>query len=197
MSDDATPAPLAVGSSALFAFDSWRRLLLGFIEFWLLLCLKFVFLALGVFRVPNVLNYLVEMGHILSNQEARKGVSSGPVGFVCRNCADNLNAISSVGVCDGSATDSIDGDAINQISLPVVLSGRNIPAKEAEGPRLDCGESHPSNLTANADLPLTWEEGYKLLWKRKIALLKQDDRRVGFPVRKNDPLRLLQKHTFS
>ena len=193
MSDDATPKPLAVGSSALFAFESLWRLLLGFIGFWLLLGLKFILLALRVLRIPNVLNDIVEMGDILSNQKPRQGIASGSVGLVCGNSSDDLNAIGSVRVGHGSAADAVDGNAINQIGFPVILSGRDVPAKEAERPRLDCGEPHPSHLTTNADLPLTWEQWYKLLWEWKIALLKKNDGRISFPISKDDPLSLLQK----
>ena len=88
---------------------------------------------------------------------------------------------------------AIDRNAVDKVSIPVVLSGRDVAAKKAERPRLDGREPHPSNLAPETDLPLTWEEGYKLLWERKITLLKKDDRRISLPIRKNNPLTFLQK----
>ena len=195
MSDVDTPRPLAVGCSALFAFGSWQRLFLGFIGFWFLLGLKFIFLSARIIGIPNVLNYIVEMGDILSNQKSGKGVARRSIGLVCGNGSDDLDTISPVGVGNWPAADTIDGDPINQISLPVILSGRDVSVEETQSPRLDGGEAHPSDLASDANLPLTWEEGYKLFWQWKIALLKKYDGRISFPISKDDPLPFLQKRT--
>ena len=160
---------------------------------WLLFVLKHVFFIARIVNRADVLRHIVEVRHILSDEKAWKCIACGPVGLVGGNSADNLNAVSAIGVSDRPTTDAVDGDAVDQVSIPVVLPGRDVPAEEAKSPRLNSGKSHPTDLTTEADLPLTWEEGYKLLWERKIALMKKNHSGVGLPVCKNHSLSLLQK----
>jgi hypothetical protein len=56
------------------------------------------------------------------------------------------------------------------------LTCADIPTKETKGEGADCMEPEPTNLDANRQDALSWQQWYELFWKLKLARWQQDNR---------------------
>src|SRR5262245_37403244 len=135
----------------------------------------------------------MKMRDILSNQQSGESFTSSAVCLVCGHRANNADIIDAVGVDDRAAADSINSDAINQVGVSVVLPGADAAGEEAERVGFYRGESQPTNLNADSQRRLSWEEWYRLLWEFKVSVW--DNNRGGFfvPLRENNPLTRIQE----
>ena len=185
MSDDATPSPLAVGSSVLFAP------LLGFCRF---AFLKVLLLFLRIVHRADMLDDLVKMRNILSNREAGQRPASLSIGLVCGDDTNNLNAVRLSRVEHRTATDAIDGDSINKVGISGGLTSGDIAGEEAQSVGLNTGEAEPSDLRADGEGRIHWAQWYR--WLRKLQLrtrLEEDHSRIGLPIEVDDALSILQE----
>jgi len=120
----------------------------------------------------------MEMRDILSNQQSGERFTGSAVGLIRGYGAHNSDIINAVRVDDRPAADSIDSDAINQVSVSVVLPGADTAGKEAERVSFYRGESQPANFNTDSQGRLSWEEWYRLLWKFKVTVWEKNHRGV-------------------
>lgn len=130
---------------------------------------------------------------ILSDQETREHITASPTGSVGRDSTNDLNALGAGRIHDGSSTDPVDGDAIDQVGVAKILSGADVAREETERVRFDSGEAKPPDPNTDPKGSLSWEEWYDLLWKYKVAVWDKNHRRVFVPLREDDPLVIAQK----
>ena len=115
----------------------------------------------------------MEMRNLLRDKETRECFTCCPVCLVRRNSADNLHSFSPSGIKNGATTDSVNGNTVDEIRFPCFLSSTCIARKKAEIEGGDSRETNPPNLNSDRDNGISWEEWYKVLWKRKIAFEKK------------------------
>jgi hypothetical protein len=126
------------------------------------------------------------MRNILSVEQARETVTGRTICSVCGNDTNNLNTVSAMKICDGTTTNAINSDTVNEISLSKVLPCADIPREETESIRFNSGESKPTDLVADAERRSEWEKFYNLAWELKYRLMKKYHCRISFPIMEDD-----------
>ena len=123
----------------------------------------------------------MNMRDILSYGQPRQILPRGPVGNVRGNNADNPRPVIGgvVGhrdVEDRTTAYPVNRNAIDQVGGLIANLGTNITGKKAERIGFDCGEPDPANLGPDHQNLITWKEWYKILWKFKVARVKEKQR---------------------
>src|ERR1700691_1394389 len=116
----------------------------------------------------------MKMRNVSSDGKAGKGLAGGSVTDVSGNRSDDLDTFSSAHIHDGAPTDSVDRDAINQVSVTPLLSSTDLSAKETQGSGGQRGKAKPADFSANRQRVTNWDEWYRILWQLKISRLKQN-----------------------
>jgi hypothetical protein len=111
---------------------------------------------------------------VLSHGQPRQRVSRRPVRDVGRN--DSNNILSRAAVKDWAATDAVDGNAVNQVSIPTVKPGTHGAREETERIGFNSREPHPADLHSDLLHPVTWKERYERLWEFKNILHPENQR---------------------
>lgn len=119
---------------------------------------------------------IMEMRNVLGDSEAGQHFASGSIGAVSGNGSDDLHAFGSGEMEHRTTADAVDSNAINEVSVPVLLAGADISGEETEVVRGDRGEPKPSDLRADVDDAAHWKKCYGALWDLKVAFEKQNYR---------------------
>ena len=115
----------------------------------------------------------MKMGNIAGNRKSWKGITCCSITHICRKSADNLDSICLRGVDNGTSTDAINSNPINEVSMSPFLPCTNISGEETKGVLRDAGVSEPSDLCSDGQDNACREEWYKRLWKFKLRHLRQ------------------------
>ena len=112
----------------------------------------------------------MEMRYITSNGKSRQIVASrSTIAHICRNNADNLNAISFRGVDYWPSTNAVNCNTINEVFMTILTSSADVSGEKAQSVGSDAGIAQPTNLSTNFQGSSSWEEWYRLIWKLKVA----------------------------
>lgn len=123
-----------------------------------------------------MISNVMKMGNVLSDGEARQRFASSTVCAVGGNDADNLDSIGFREVQNGSSTNAIDGNPIDEVGVSKLLSGTDIPREKTECGRGNGRESEPTNLSSNIDELAHWKKCYGSLWKLKFLFEEKNYR---------------------
>ena len=119
---------------------------------------------------------VMEVRHVLGDSEAGQYFACSSVCAVGRDGSDDLNSFRSGEMEHRAATHAIDSNSVDEVSVPVLLTGADIPGEEAEVVGSDGGEPKPANLGPDVDAAAHWKKCYGALWDLKIAFEKQNYR---------------------
>ncbi len=118
----------------------------------------------------------MKMRNVLSNTKSRQGISSRSAGTIGRDSTNNLHTGCRGSVEDGASAHTADCHAVDQVSVPFLLSGTNISGEKTESVGCDRRESKSADLSPDVEHHLSWEQWYQLLWKFKISRVGKDYR---------------------
>src|SRR5690242_9321514 len=103
------------------------------------------------------------MGDILRDTQSRKrSIIGSVVGQISRNGAYNLDAVRRGGVNHRTATDTINRHTVYEVA--VSESGAYTPREKAQSLGGHARETEPADFRANGQVPISWEQWYKILW---------------------------------
>src|ERR1700694_1970612 len=88
----------------------------------------------------------MKIGNVSSDCQTRESFSRRPIADICGNTPNNLHPVSFSRKHDGTATDAIDGNSVNQVCMLPFVSGTDIPGEETKRIGSDCRESEPPNF---------------------------------------------------
>lgn len=95
-----------------------------------------------------------------------------PISSISGNTANNLNAVGVGRIKNRASTDAVDGNSVNEVR--VLTIGTDAAGEKAKSPLVNSGVAKPTDLVANGDNGVLWAQAYQLLWKIKIARIKQN-----------------------
>ena len=75
-----------------------------------------------------------------------------------------------------TATNPINGNAINQVSSSGFLSGAHGSGEKAKGLSFNLGIAEPANIGPDATGLVHWRQCYGALWELKLAFEKEHNR---------------------
>lgn len=71
---------------------------------------------------------------------------------------------------------AVDGNAVDQVCLPVGLPSAYRPGEKAQGIRLNGRKAEPADIDPDSARLVHWQQCYGPLWQLKLAFEKQHNR---------------------
>jgi hypothetical protein len=113
----------------------------------LLACgLNFWFFLFAFIHRLERLDNIMEMRHILSDEKSGERLAALAIGVIGGNDSDELSTVRIVGEDNRSTADSVNRDAVDQISTAVSAPRTDASREEAKSPGFDTRKTEPTNL---------------------------------------------------
>ena len=114
----------------------------------------------------------MEMRYILCYKQPWKCLSCCSICSICGNGSDDMNAVSRVGIKNRAAADTIDCDAVDQITARPLKMSANYAGKETDLMGLYRWIAEEANIASNRRRRPFWLQWYEDVGKRDMLSLK-------------------------
>src|SRR5690242_10288916 len=115
----------------------------------------------------------MEMSHIGGYGETGEGVAGGSVWEVCRDSPDDLYPFFICPQENGTTTNPIYGNTIDQVRVLPILSA-DAALKETKSIRRECGEAEPADLGRDWKRSASRKKWKGIVWKSKHRRTAKD-----------------------